>query len=1068
MSRTTGSGDPEAAESEPDVPTEEDDDERGLPVSRRALLAGAAFGVGAGVGAGATAYYFRSDELFDRSDPVAAAEGELPEDHVPFSVWEELRERLRTSPDHLPGRASTLVADGDLEAIFEFVRDEVVTVPTSADSTRDTETGTRWGVRGTLRCGMGTPRDKADLLADLYRRAGYEATVVAVDAEFSEDEVRDHYTRTVDRTFDPEIDEETLSDWLERLGADGSEEGEFTVVDDDGEESAAIAETVRAALYELDGPDPFSWEWGGRNVGTPVVEVPVGGESRYANLFADVPFGEAGGDVSGIREREEPETVRVSLSAVTPRERDEPIELVSGEWPVTELLGRQLLVGTPSVVAPYEQPEATIGDVDMFTPALALQGLDLTPEEAAEASVFGDPFTLHGDRLSATDDGIVSRNGEPFVYPEGDADPERVESLSVVADPVDYPTIRLEVTATDGEGEHVERIPASAFSVSDEERAVVPTMTETSARAHVMYVRDESGSMGRGVDAATDDEWYDDLRSVITGHESAIDLEYREADSDMWTHLTDAVADGPDLIVYAHDGEETDEYVETMDEILAEAPPTVLLSAYDESSPVESETVLAQAELTGGVAVPMGETGTVHDAVIEALDGLDLPTYRFDYHVPDSEVGERTVEVSLGGEEASATYEPRSRNPIPRTLVGLYLTVESGGREVTRTLGGWDPALDGGWNPYRDDPDTDLAGEVGEAQAHALDVHGALLGGVTLSFEGDGVSYSVALDDVLGANGTFAHVDAAAVSGDRETMDAAIERGGVTIPYELLLVQSRLPEVANERGVTFFEHARVALVQQKPLLGTDRLEQSVDVLPLTTATTTAEEPEERFFTTLSRTARIAAVEAAAYEVSTASLLDGADLVPLSEFDADHDHRASYADLVARAGFTRRDHQLVPADGSAFAFWNVDPSTGTLTGVIDDGTGGGRRYREIEERLDRLSQVMSGYNLLLMAAGGGGAISGLGAASLGIVALYGQQLARVYAGVTLVLMTMDARHLDLALQQALAGMVCGLAWQITLGVFDVFGGAAAFRAMVFQIFDNLLGVAGVSTPTSCGL
>jgi hypothetical protein len=1042
-------------------------------MSRRALLAGAVFGVGAGVGAGATAYYFRGDELFDQNDSVAAAEGEVPEDHVPFSVWEEIREALATSSDHLPGRASALVAEGDLESIFEFVRDEVVTVPTSANGTRDTETGTRWGVRGTLRCGMGTPRDKADLLADLYRRAGYNATVVSVEDDLSENDVRNHYTRTVERAFDPEIDEEMLSDWLERLGADGTEESEFTAIDDEGEESTAIAEAVRGALGDptesRHGPDPFSWEWGMRNAGTPIVEVPVGGESRYANLFADVPFGEAGGEVSEIRDRDDPETVRVSLSAVTPRERDEPIELVSGEWPVTELLGRQLLVGTPSVVAPYEQPEATIGDVDTFTPALALQGLDLDSEAAAEASVFGDPFTLHGDRLSATEDGVISRNGEPFVYPEGNADPDQVASLSVVADPVDYPTVRLEVTAKDGDGGHVEGLPASAFSVTDEESTVVPTMTETSARAHVMYVRDDSGSMGRGVDAATDDEWYDELRSVITGHEAAIDLEYREVDSDMWTHLTDAVADGPDLIVYAHDGVETDEYVETMDEILAEAPPTVLLSAYDETSPVESETVVAQAELTGGVAVPMGETETVHDAVIEALDGLDLPTYRFDYHVPDDEVGERTVDVSLGPEESSTTYEPRSRNPIPRTLVGLYLTVESGGREVTRTLGGWDPDLDGEWNPYRDDPDTDLVSETtGAAQAHALDVHGALLGGVTLSFEGDGVPYAVALADFLGANGTFAHVDNAAVSGDREAMDAAVERSGVTIPYELLLVQSRLPEVTSEQGVTFFEHTRIALTQQKPVLGTDRLEQSVDVLPLTTATTTAEDPEERFFTTLSRTARIAAVEAATYDVSTASLLEGIDLIEIDEFDAEYDHRTSYSDLVARAGFTRRDHQLLPADGSAFAFWNVDAGTGTLTGVIDDGTGGGRRFKEIQERLDRLSQVMSAYNLLLMAAQGGGAISGVGAASLGIVAIYGQQLARVYAGVTLVLMTMDARHLDLALQQALAGMVCGLAWQITFGVFDVFGGATAFRAMIAQIFDNLLGVAGVSTPTSCGL
>ncbi|WP_255171371.1 hypothetical protein [Natrononativus amylolyticus] len=1059
---------------EPVEPMPDDEEETDAPtLRRRTLLTAAAFGLGVGVGAGATAYRYRGSDLPD--DPIVPAAGGIADDHVPFSVWEELRGTLRTSPDHLPGRADALVEAGDLEALFEFVRDEIVTVPTSTDGTRDVETGTRWGVRGTLRSGAGTPRDKAELLAALYRRAGYEATVMAADDGLSEAAVRDHYTRTIDRVFDPDIDEATLEDWLDRLGHDGTEEGAFTVVDDDGAESRAVADRVRDALPDPTesrrGPNAFAWEWGSRGQHTPVVELSVRGRPRYANPFADVPFGEAGGDVSEIRARDEPETVEVTLSAVTPRTIDDPLELVSGEWTVPELIGRQLLVQTPPIVAPYEQPTARLGDVDTFTPALVLQDLELSQEEALEASVVGDPFTLHGDRLSATDDGVVSRNGEPFVSPGADVDLSDVESLAVAADAADYPTIRLEVTATDGDGAHVEGLPAAAFAVTDEDEPVMATMIEAEARAHVMYVRDDSGSMGRGVDAATDDAWFDELRAVIEDHPSTPVVEYREADSDMWTHLTDAVADGPDLIVYAHDGQETDAYLETMDAILEQAPPTVLLSAYDETSPVEDETVLAQAALTGGTAVPMGETETVHEAVLEALDALTVPTYRFDYHVPDDEVGRRTVAVTVGDDhrEATTTYEPTARNPIPRTLVGLYLTVSTAGGEVTRTIGGWDPVLDGDWDPFADDPATALeADTLGDAQRYALDVHGALLGGVTVSIEGDGVPFSVALDDVLGARTSVAHMDVAAVDGDREALDAALERGGVVLPYDLMLVQSPVPEAATERGVTFFRHPRIALSRQKPLLGTDRLEQAIDVLPVTHAATTAEDPADRFVTTLERTARIAVVEAAAYEVSTGAVLGETALVDVDAFDADHDHRAGYRALADRAGAPRQDHQLVPVDGSAFALWTVDAGTGTLVGVIDDATGGGRRYRDLEERLDRLSQVMSAYNLLLMAAKGGGAISAGGALALGVVALYGQQLARMYAGVTLVLMTMDARHLEYHLRMAIAGMVCGIVWEITLGVFSVFGAAAAFRVMVFQLFDNLLGTMGVSTPTSCGL
>lgn len=1062
----SGSGDDEPG-------LEESEEKRTLPVSRRTLLAGAAFGAGVGVGAAGTATLLRRDLPLGQ-DSVAQPGGEIPDDHVPFSIWGELRDAFRTSSDHLPGRAEELVAGGDLESIFAFVRDEVVTVPTGINDTQYTESGTRWGTRGTLRCGMGTPRDKADLLADLCRQAGYEATVRAADDGLSEEAVREHYTREVERVFDPDIQEEAVSDWYDRLNDEPREAEAFATVDEDAAESEALATEIAAALddpTEVRGaPEPFSWEWGSRNRVTPVVEVTVQGETQYMNLFADVSFGEAGGDVSEIREREEAETVRVSLTAVTPRTLDEPMELVSGEWTVPELIGRQLLALTTPIAEPYENPTATIGDLDTFTPTLVLQGPDLSQEEATDGSVFGDPFTLHGDRLSATENGVVSRNGEPFYRPESTVEPVDVASLSAEVDPVDYPTIRLEVTATDNDGAHVEGLPATAFSVTDEGEGVMPTMTENRARAHVMYIRDDSGSMGRGVEAATDDEWYEELRSIITGHEAMIDLEYREVDSDMWTHLTDAVADGPDLIIYAHDGVETDEYVETMDDLLANAPATVLLSAYDESSPVEDETVLAQADLTEGVAVPMGETETVHEAVIDALDDLDLPTYRFDYHVPDDETGEREVTVGLGDEamEASATYDPRVRNPIPRTMVGLYLTIESGGEEVTRTLGGWDPDLDNEWDPYHDEPETAIDAELGAAQAHALDVHGAILGGVTISVEGDGVPFSVAVDDVLAGRETFAPMDVAGVEGDHEDRKAVMEQGGTLIPYDPLLAQSPLPDAANERGVTFFEHPRIALSQQKLRLGTNEVEQSIDVLPLTQAATTAEDPEERFLTTLERTARIALIERTAYEISTGSLLDGVELVNEDAFDADHDHRASYRDLADRAGFSRRDHQLVPADGSAFALWNVDARTGTLTGVLDDGTGGGRRVREIEDRLDRLSQVAGMLNLWLMGVSASGAVSAGGAFALGVVAIYGQQLARMYANVTLVLITMSARDIEDMYKHAILSMVCGVAFQIAFGAFGNLGFDYKFFATVIGILDNTAGALGESTPTSCGL
>jgi hypothetical protein len=73
---------------------------------------------------------------------------------------------VRASPDHLPARAANLVAAGDPASLYEFVRDEIVTYPPRVDSLTASDTTIRWGTRATLRGGAGTPREKADLLAD--------------------------------------------------------------------------------------------------------------------------------------------------------------------------------------------------------------------------------------------------------------------------------------------------------------------------------------------------------------------------------------------------------------------------------------------------------------------------------------------------------------------------------------------------------------------------------------------------------------------------------------------------------------------------------------------------------------------------------------------------------------------------------------------------------------------------------------------------------------------------------------------------------------------------------------
>ena len=95
-----------------------------------------------------------------------------------FDAWREIHGALEASSDHLPGARRDWWKLENAEDIYEFVRDEIIVYPPQNDGFGNAVAAMRWGPRATLRGGGGTPREVAELLAQLYRDAGFEATVV--------------------------------------------------------------------------------------------------------------------------------------------------------------------------------------------------------------------------------------------------------------------------------------------------------------------------------------------------------------------------------------------------------------------------------------------------------------------------------------------------------------------------------------------------------------------------------------------------------------------------------------------------------------------------------------------------------------------------------------------------------------------------------------------------------------------------------------------------------------------------------------------------------------------------
>lgn len=418
-------------------------------VSRRQLLGG-----GLALGAVGTGAYL----LLDDSSGPGAPEGDgggnttttatPPADEglrTPFGVWEELQAGLQASPDHLAGTAVERVDRDDPETLFEFVRDDLALKPPSPTGNDGFASRADAGPTATLRAGMGTPRETADLLARLLERAGYESEVVAYDRGLSAERTRELYFDGPDHEFDPGFDEDDLQEWADLMGEDEDSPDEIELVDEDGAESASLGERVRDALPDDAADAALGFDHGLDGGPVPVVRFRDPGDGgtaddtataqstttaattttagtdapdaasdwQYADLFhADESFGDLQ-EPSNVAPAPDldAEGVTVTLETARMDAPEERIELVSGDWDATELAGRHLEVNTLPGRSPLDDPTLTFDDVSTFVPALARTdpGTDLDPDR--NRSVWGDPFTLTGDRYTVNDAGNLSRGG---------------------------------------------------------------------------------------------------------------------------------------------------------------------------------------------------------------------------------------------------------------------------------------------------------------------------------------------------------------------------------------------------------------------------------------------------------------------------------------------------------------------------------------------------------------------------------------------------------------------------------------------------------------------------------
>lgn len=896
-----------------------------------------------------------------------------------FAALAALRRALRASPDHRMARAEALVAAKDAEAIARFVREAISVYPAGEDGMGNALTGWRWGTRATLRGGAGTPREIAELLAELLQRAGFQAEVVKV-RERSRPKAAQLLRPAPPAPFAPELDEATLAAVRRALNLPSPQPPQRR--DADGRESAALAEPILAALGKQ-ARTPIAFKADEALFYLPGVRLTLNGEPRLVNLWArEGPiFIPPEDDQAPIEPHRPPLSVTVRVEAAHRHAPAERFVLVERTWSAEDLVGRQVEIA-------FAPAARTLNDVladdrsrrMVFTPVLAVRGPDVDAEMTRALSAVGDPFTVMGQVLREQD-GRLTLDGQPLPPPYVPSDTPRIASLELTVNAASFPMVLLELTPRDAQGNIIENLSAAHFLIEEDGRPQ-PAMMDRWARPapRVLLLLDDSDSIPPDFRAEGAQALVRDLAVQIQAADPRAQFRVAKINQDradarnnpwtsdpedlsrqvqnfsgfgsqLWESLADAGRHGPTVIVMVTDGQATDANGEPIRE-----PPAAAQAAVQSGPPA---VIIGVGEVDAAMLERLGQAGRLGaftaktreealQAILTALRNNPTPPYRLSYRAPEGP-NPRTVRVSerYGDAKqprthplAQATYTPppteqRTEGPA---LSGLFLTVQVGDQVVTRVLGG---------RSARHNDDRPTAEDIAE-------VRRALQGRATLAFEAGVPSLAHQLDDCYTA---LLSLQPLLEARTRDERLEALASHSLYLPPPDLHVAS-IPLARNpDEPLTFESGLRVTLHRVLPAQTRDGQPAAVrwvDLLPLAGFRTADADAARAFRRTAQRTARLALAEGLAFSRSTMAMLKDKPLRPArSESDILDPLRAAGADEATLrrmealfAPWLAQRHTILWTGDDTPAGWAVDPY-GNIWGVLGEegvaSAGGGGEW-----------------------------------------------------------------------------------------------------------------------------
>lgn len=956
----------------------------------------------------------------------------------PFSVWEEIIDALEKSPDNLIGMRKHLIDKKDAKAITEFVRDGFQLLPRTTDFLHDIDRHSKYGIQAAFRCGLATPREKAEILKDMLTEAGFEARVISEKTNITIEQAKDIVFNEIKPSFAPPIPDDKIKEWHKKLGIE-HQSGRFNEITNASEKATNLANSLLNLLddkYKKNNPVHFRFD---KNAVPSVVYLDQGIE-KFAHVFdPSIPFGnlhhtnkdKSFKDAPQLRAIKD-DDITITLKSINALDNWNHTELLSGTWKASELIGNQVKLQFLNNMGFGEQATKTISQIDNFTPCLALQDINKSTEYLEERSFLGEPITLDGKQLLAND--VFIKNPENIAS----VSPKDIVTFEAKIEPKTFPNVKIELFPKDKNGNIIEGLSAGNFKIIDNGQLVTAWLQQNIIVPRILLMYDTSLSMPTAYSKQNIKTFLIELQNGIRELYPTALIQLQETGSDIFTSLLKAKQTNNDLILYATDGDCFDTYNAAYQPIYDAGPPTIFLDV--KPNGYMYNRLSSQMEIN---AIPANDQQKTILEVKKHISRIVYAPYVLTYSSFNEEK-EHTVNIEVRETNKSVTqtfsFPPKNNFNTGNRIIGLYLEIKIAQKSpIKRVLAGWDYEINKDEKPNR---------------KMAEEVHEMFLGGATLAFEREGPTLALQLTEYLKT--LMSHKDWYEVLQEGNATKAIenLEKGTLSYPPLLLSMMQPLKSNITTASLTYPDDYRIGVLKFKPSLYKKESSISFDFLPTSNYVSITKNGEGAFSETTRKTAELAVLENQVFNTSALSQLKDKTLVLNRETSSDEKYNTKALGEDSRyfrqrifAGSTLK---FFDESAKSKSFWRIDAKTGELYGVLPNQTGGGER--STYEQLQELDKVIDGYKDILTKMNLGLSVTGLGNLPIGIVATYSLTLVKLYALASQALILMNAKGMDEDIALAIQGLACNIYKEI---LYDSLGSVGAGASTI----ENLIGSFG---------